>query len=213
MKRLIFAVLFAGIVLAPGGYLIFNYANAQHNIHVASEIPRTASTKAPPAQAVQSRADPIRHSGLPRSLPVHLTIPAIHVSAPVTAVRQTANGSVGTPPLGEHNLAGWYTKSVTPGETGPSLIDGHVNGYGQNSVFANLRELKKGDTITVSRANGSAVQFQVTWVQVIQKTAFPWDAVLGWTTDPTLRLVTCGGAFDYSTGHYVDNIIVYANPA
>ena len=48
-------------------------------------------------------------------------------------------------------------------------------------------------------------------MQVIQKTAFPWDAVLGWTTDPTLRLVTCGGAFDYSTGHYVDNIIVYAN--
>ena len=80
-------------------------------------------------------------------------------------------------------------------------------------MFANLRELKKGDTITVSRANGSTVRFQVTWVQVIQKTAFPWDAVLGWTTDPTLRLVTCGGAFDYSTGHYVDNIIVYANRA
>ncbi|GEM_PF-5169658 len=25
-----------------------------------------------------------------------------------------------------------------------------------------------------------------------------------------LRLVTCGGAFDSSTGHFVDNVIVFA---
>jgi hypothetical protein len=28
-----------------------------------------------------------------------------------------------------------------------------------------------------------------------------------------LRLVTCGGDFDASTGHYTDNIIVTAVPA
>jgi hypothetical protein len=26
-----------------------------------------------------------------------------------------------------------------------------------------------------------------------------------------LRLITCGGPFDRATGHYVDNIIVYAH--
>jgi hypothetical protein len=26
-----------------------------------------------------------------------------------------------------------------------------------------------------------------------------------------LRLVTCGGAFDRSTGHYTDNVIVFAS--
>jgi hypothetical protein len=29
-------------------------------------------------------------------------------------------------------------------------------------------------------------------------------------TDPALRLVTCGGQFDASTGHYRSNIIVFA---
>jgi hypothetical protein len=45
----------------------------------------------------------------------------------------------------------------------------------------------------------------------VSKTTFPWKTVLGPTGYPALRLVTCGGPFDYVTGHYVDNIIVYAN--
>jgi hypothetical protein len=28
-----------------------------------------------------------------------------------------------------------------------------------------------------------------------------------------LRLITCGGSFDRSTGHYRDNVIVYAKGA
>jgi hypothetical protein len=28
--------------------------------------------------------------------------------------------------------------------------------------------------------------------------------------EPVLRLITCGGSFDRSTGHYRDNIIVFA---
>jgi hypothetical protein len=34
--------------------------------------------------------------------------------------------------------------------------------------------------------------------------------VYGPTPDPELRLITCGGAFDYATGHYLSNIVVYA---
>jgi hypothetical protein len=37
--------------------------------------------------------------------------------------------------------------------------------------------------------------------------------VYGNTPDPQLRLITCGGAFDSTTGHYLDNLIVYANLA
>ena len=49
-----------------------------------------------------------------------------------------------------------------------------------------------------------------TWVQVVAKMAFPWKTVLGWTSYPSLRLVTCGGPFNSLTGHYVENVIVYA---
>jgi hypothetical protein len=42
------------------------------------------------------------------------------------------------------------------------------------------------------------------------KDRFPTQAVYGPTPDPELRLITCGGAFDYATGHYLSNIVVYA---
>ncbi|WP_247659418.1 class F sortase [Micromonospora sp. U56] len=32
----------------------------------------------------------------------------------------------------------------------------------------------------------------------------------GPTPGPELRLVTCGGAFDRRTGHYRDNLVVFA---
>ena len=132
---------------------------------------------------------------------MHLTIPAIRVSAPVTAVRQTANGSVGTPPLGEHNLAGWYTKiGYTRGDR-PSLIDGHVNGYGQNSVFANLREAKEGrhdNCFTSKRIDRSIPGYLGAGDS---KDRLPVGRSTGLDYHPNSGLVTCGGAFDYSTGH------------
>ena len=42
------------------------------------------------------------------------------------------------------------------------------------------------------------------------KQRFPTDEVYYPTLTPALRLVTCGGQFDYSTGHYRSNIIVFA---
>jgi hypothetical protein len=77
-------------------------------------------------------------------------------------------------------------------------------------AFFALKNLKPGDIIQVLRTDGSTAQFRVTWLQSVSKTAFPWTAVLGPTGYPALRLVTCGGPFDYRTGHYIDNIIVYA---
>jgi len=34
--------------------------------------------------------------------------------------------------------------------------------------------------------------------------------VYGPVPDPELRLITCDGTFDYATGHYLSNIVVYA---
>jgi hypothetical protein len=42
------------------------------------------------------------------------------------------------------------------------------------------------------------------------KDGFPTRKVYGPTRRPTLRLITCGGAFDRATGHYLDNTIVFA---
>ncbi|HEV3382150.1 MAG TPA: sortase, partial [Trebonia sp.] len=105
-------------------------------------------------------------------------------------------GVVGVPPLSDHNLAGWFAGSVTPGQNGPSLIDGHVDSVTGPSVFFAIKDLKPGDVIKVLRKDGSTAQFRVTWLQAVSKTTFPWKTVLGPTGYPALRLVTCGGPFD-----------------
>ena len=51
----------------------------------------------------------------------------------------------------------------------------------------------------------------VTAVEQYPKDAFPTEEVYGPTPTPELRLITCGGAFDRSTGHYVDNIVAFGH--
>jgi LPXTG-site transpeptidase (sortase) family protein len=207
MRRILTTILvLAAFAVAAMGV---SAATASRGI-TSTIIPATVHLAPPPtasATAVKQAKEPIL--SLPASQPVRIIIPAIGVNAPVVPVSKTA-GSVGTPPLTNHDLAGWYDGSVTPGQTGPSLIDGHIDGYGLASVFYRVPALKTGDVIRVLRKDGETASFKVTWVQVVAKTAFPWKAVLGWTSYPSLRLVTCGGPFNSLTGHYVENVIVYA---
>jgi sortase (surface protein transpeptidase) len=77
-------------------------------------------------------------------------------------------------------------------------------------VFFRLRLLRPGDRVYVRRADGSLAVFEVTAVHSYLKTRFPTAAVYGPVPDAELRLITCGGTFDYATGHYLSNVIVYA---
>lgn len=171
----------------------------------STTVPRGASASVP------ALASPKAIKALVWSVPVRVIIPAISVNAPVTEVGLNQDRTVQTPPLDDHNLAGWYKYSVTPGQTGSSLIVGHVDSYTGPSIFFRLKELHKGDTVQVKRADGQLVIFTIDGVQVASKTAFPTQAVYQNTGYPSLRLVTCGGPFDYANGHYQDNIIVYAH--
>ena len=90
------------------------------------------------------------------------------------------------------------------------MITAHVNGGGQPGAFANLASVAKGDKIQVDRKDGTTVAFRVNRTERVPKDDFPTQKVYGKTRLPTLRLVTCGGTFDSTSGHYRDNVIVYA---
>ncbi len=90
------------------------------------------------------------------------------------------------------------------------MIVGHVDGREGLAVFFRLRQLAPGDEIAVDRVDGSTAVFAVERVERHAKNAFPTEAVYGHTPDARLRLVTCGGEFDRSTRHYVDNVVVFA---
>jgi sortase (surface protein transpeptidase) len=110
----------------------------------------------------------------------------------------------------DYGVAGWFTGGAMPGEDGPAVISGHVDSQRGPAVFYRLRDLRRGDTVRVRRADGRWLAFEVTGSARYAKAQFPTDAVFGPVTGPVLRLITCGGTFDGSSGHYLDNLVVTA---
>ena len=43
------------------------------------------------------------------------------------------------------------------------------------------------------------------------KKELPVDRIWNNTSEPLIRLITCGGDFDRSSGHYLSNVIVYGH--
>jgi Sortase domain len=93
------------------------------------------------------------------------------------------------------------------------VIVGHVNWNGRPAVFAGLDRLRAGQAILVTRPSGATERFLVTRTAVFAKAAFPTRLVYGPRSAPLLRVITCTGRFDAATGHYVDNLIVFARLA
>nr|WP_245670114.1 class F sortase [Micromonospora mirobrigensis] len=157
---------------------------------------------------VAARDEPAR---LPASRPIRLSVPAIKVVAPVSAVGQAADGTIAVPPLSRHNETGWYDRGPTPGEPGPAVIVGHVDTKTGPSVFYGLRKLKPGDRIEVTRADRSVVVFKVDSVEYFDKDNLPADRVYGDQGPPGLRLITCGGDWVGGGTGYADNVIAFAS--
>jgi sortase (surface protein transpeptidase) len=94
------------------------------------------------------------------------------------------------------------------------VVVGHVDSQDGPAVFYRLGELQPGDTIDIALDDGtSTVTYTVDRTERFPKDAFPTLQVYGLTPGPELRLITCDGEFDASTGHYVDNLVVYATIA
>jgi hypothetical protein len=140
--------------------------------------------------------------------PRGIRIPAIGVSTRVIPLGLSADGTMQTPR--SFSVTGWYRPWREPGERGAAVITGHVDSVNGPGVFYRLRELRRGDIIRVERADRSVVRFRVEGLERWPKAEFPTRRVFRPTRISTLRLVTCSGNFDRSTGHYVDNTIVYA---
>jgi hypothetical protein len=164
------------------------------------------------AGAIGPGTGKIRGPSLRRSLPVSVAIPAIGVSSRLLRLGVNADGTMQVPSLvtsaGE---AAWYKYSATPGQIGASVIEGHVDSYHGAAVFFRLGALRPGDAINVTLADGVMAIFRVTGVRQYAKSNFPAKAIYGATGYAALRLITCGGAFDYATGHYLSSVIVFAS--
>jgi len=168
--------------------------------------PTTVPTTAP-AQEPAPDFGPI----MAASSPVAIEIPAIEVAT--TALVPLTVGADGVLPAPtDFATVGWHTGGPNPGQLGPAVMAAHVDGPDGPAVFYRLGELTAGDEASITREDGTVATFTIDSVNRYDKNDFPTSQVYGNTTGRAeIRLITCGGAFDRSTGHYVDNIVVFGH--
>jgi LPXTG-site transpeptidase (sortase) family protein len=165
-----------------------------------------------PSTAAAGRIGRLTGLSAARSDPVSLSIPAIGVNAPLLRLGLNRNGTMQVPALPAKAAdAAWYKYSVTPGQVGAAVIEGHVDSYAGPAVFFQLGALRPGDLIRVHLADGVTTTFQVTAVRQYLKTQFPANAIYAVNGYAALRVITCGGTFDYVTGHYLSSTVVFAS--
>jgi LPXTG-site transpeptidase (sortase) family protein len=170
-------------------------------------VPQAAALQLLPAPTGPIEAAPPQGAAQVAA-PISLVIPAIGVSTSLVRLGLTSAGALQVPPTTA--VAGWYTGSPRPGAIGSAVIAGHIDSRLGPGVFYRLSQLQSGDRVYVRRADGTLAVFKVTEVQMYAKNDFPTAAVYGATPTAQLRLITCGGTFDYSTGSYLSNTVVYA---
>lgn len=158
--------------------------------------------------SVQQSVGPV----LPKSEPLSISIPAIKVNSNLQYLGRNPNGTIQVPAPGpKYNEAAWYKYSPTPGELGPSVIEGHIDSAAEGpSVFFELGALKPGNKIYVNLKDGTTAIFTVTAVRQYPKSAFPTSTVYSNTDFAALRLISCSGVFDHATRSYLSDTVVFA---
>src|ERR1700722_786331 len=182
---------------------------------VAIGVAVLAQQHAPsPAAAAAGTVGPVvpKEPSLRRSTPVSVAIPVTGVRSPLLRLGLNPDGTLQVPDISTRaDEAAWYKNSVTPGQIGTAVIEGHGDSEVGPAVFFRRGALRPGDHIDVTLADGMTAVFRVTGVREYSKADFPTEMIYGRTNYASLRVVTCGGPFDSGSGHYLGSVVVFAS--
>ena len=143
--------------------------------------------------------------------PVAMKIPKAQVDAQVEP--QPIENGVMKDPSGPFVVA-WYEDTGKLGQETNVVFSGHLDYYNVGeAVFYHLGALNDGDLIEVIGEDGETFAYAVEWAR--QYTIDELDAsaiqeIVGRTKEESITLITCGGAFDYNLGQYLQRYVVRA---
>jgi len=173
---------------------------------VAGDPAATASATGTSAPRGSAPGDAVTVAVAPA--PVSIAVPALGLDQALIELGVTEERTLEVPE--DWMDIGWWATGPAPGEPGGAVIAGHVNGDGKPAVFAELPSLERGAEVVVTRADGSAATYIVRSKEQFAKDDFPNERMYTFEGPSFLHLVTCGGSFDTRSGHYDDNIVIFA---
>lgn len=165
-------------------------------------VPSTGASRPGPVNQVRGRA------AAPVIAPVGLTIDSAGVDAGIERLR-VVDGAM-QDPSGPWEVA-WYENLGSLGSPGNVVMAGHIDYWNVGpSVFYNLGSVQPGAEVIVAGDDGLQYPFTVEWTELFTSDNMPMDEITGPTDTQSLTLITCGGAFDYVNGEYLQRTVVRA---
>jgi sortase A len=139
--------------------------------------------------------------------PVTLTIPSINLNDAIIPVGLTDAGAMAVP-SGSTSNVGWYEGGVIPGDVGSAVLDAHVF-----AAFSKLNEVKVGDSIYVTDAQGDTLRFIVNKVETYALADLTSQMLFVPTSDHDLNLITCAGQLTPDHSTYDHRLVIYTTLA
>jgi LPXTG-site transpeptidase (sortase) family protein len=138
-----------------------------------------------------------------------LRIPAIGVDAPVAKAGRDPRGVMDVP--ADAKTVVWYDFTGDPGTGSNAVFAGHVDYAGVGpAVFWDLRRLRFGDLIDVSRSDGTVYRYKVVSSQAYSLSEAPVMDIIGPTAFDAITLITCTGTFNSALRQYDQRLVVRA---
>lgn len=145
---------------------------------------------------------------VPAGWPKSLSIPRIHVAAPVESLALNRSADQKAPY--RWGDVAWYDRGPRPGDAGRATIYGHLDSTCCPAVFYEIRLLKPGDVVKVAYKGNRSILFRVMWQHTYLNRDVPVNFMFQNVRERGLLLVTCTGIFHYDGTGYDHKLIVYA---
>jgi hypothetical protein len=155
---------------------------------------------------------------VPRVEPARIDIDKINAHSSLVPTGLKPDGSLDAVDVKQPEQASYYcikdpakicSSGVLPGQIGPAVVLGHIDGNKKKGIFHDLGQLAIGDKAVVTLKDGTILTFQAYKILQTAKAQFPTQIVYQPTTVPEIRLATCTGPFVGGSLGYNDNLIVF----
>jgi len=139
-----------------------------------------------------------------------LIIDKINVNARVSQVGAEQKDNFAAP----DNIfnAGWYNRSVKPGEQGVVVLTGQVYGPTKPGIFSNLGNVLVGDKLRIERGDGKLFVYTVKEVETYENDKVDVNKVLtpAQPGKPGLNLLSSSSRFNIRTNRFEKRMAVFA---
>jgi LPXTG-site transpeptidase (sortase) family protein len=136
-----------------------------------------------------------------------IVLPTLGVDAPIVKVGVGTDGTM-VVPTNARDVA-WLDQGGIPGDTNNVVLAGHISYSRRAGSFFRLRELAKGDAITVAM-DGKHYKYKVAWNCFFDRNTSFAGQIMGKTNVPSVTLISCGGVFDSRARTHTQRIAVRA---